>query len=73
MNYTAKIDKSLCLGSGLCVGDSPQAFRFDENDLAEPTQGVHTVPHDHLLTVAHACPGAAISLYAEDGAPVYEP
>lgn len=70
MPYTAAVDKDVCISSGVCVADAPAAFRFDDDELAEPTHAVPALPDDVLLAVARGCPSGAISLTDEHGAPV---
>jgi ferredoxin len=68
--YTAAVDKDVCISSGRCVADAPTAFRFDDEELAEPTPAFPPLPDDELLAVARACPSGAVSLSDEHGAPV---
>jgi ferredoxin len=56
------IDKQSCLSSGRCITAAPEAFRFDDDYLAEPTEGAQRLPEDRLRAVARACPGLAIAL-----------
>jgi ferredoxin len=66
MEYRVAIDKDVCMSSGRCVLDEPEAFRFDEDQLAEPTAGVGTLAYDRLRAVLDACPSGAIRLYRGD-------
>jgi ferredoxin len=68
--FTAAVDKDRCISSGLCVADAPAAFRFDDDELAEPTHATPPLGDDELLAVARACPAGAISLTDEHGAEV---
>jgi len=68
MGYTVTVDKDLCLSSSRCVLDEPDAFRFDHDELAEPTETAGSLPADRLVAAARACPSGAIRLHG-DGAP----
>lgn len=66
MEYRVHIDKEVCMSSGRCVLDEPEAFRFDADQLAEPTAGVATLAEGRLRAVLGACPSGAIRLYQGD-------
>ena len=66
MEQRVYIDKDECMSSGRCVLDEPEAFRFDADQLAEPTAGVATLAEDRLLAVLDACPSGAIHRGRED-------
>jgi ferredoxin len=55
-----EVDKESCLSSGRCVDSEPAAFRFDADELAEPTERVRELPAERLLAVIHGCPANAI-------------
>lgn len=67
MGYSVKIDRDSCISSGTCVADAPDAFTFDETDIAAPIPGVADLPDDRLLRLARNCPSGAILLYDGDG------
>jgi ferredoxin len=67
MGYTAKVDRQLCIGAGACVAEAPEAFGFDEENIAEVLPGVAELEDEKLLEVARACPATAILLYDEEG------
>lgn len=67
MGYTVTVDKNLCLSSSRCVLDEPEAFRFDRDELAEPTETAGELPEDRLIAAARACPSGAIRLHRDDG------
>jgi ferredoxin len=56
------VDKQSCLSSGRCVETAPEAFRFDEDFLAEATDRALALPEAKLDAIARACPGLAIHL-----------
>ena len=51
MGYSVSIDREACISSGNCVADSPDAFDFDDDDIA-------TVKEDGARAAARrpACP-----------------
>lgn len=75
MSLTARVDKDLCMSSGTCVTDHPEAFRFDDDQIAETTPAADTQPDDVLRDAAQRCPAGAILLTDEAGTPVdpFEP
>jgi ferredoxin len=66
MEYTVIIDKDVCMSSGRCVLDEPDAFRSDADQLAEPIAGAAPLPADRIRAVVGACPSGAIRLYRGD-------
>lgn len=70
MPVTVSVDKELCISSGKCVADAPQAFRFDGDEIAEPVDMAPSVPTHRLLDVARNCPSGAITVYGEDAGPL---
>jgi ferredoxin len=67
MGYTPRVDRELCIGAGACVAESPQAFGFDEENIAVVLPGAVELADESLLEVARACPATAIFLYDEEG------
>jgi ferredoxin len=67
VGYTAKVDRQACIAAGACVSDSPKAFGFDEENIAEVLPGAEELSDDRLLLVARACPATAILLYDDEG------
>jgi ferredoxin len=65
--YSASIDRDACISSGNCVADSPEAFDFDDDDIAVVKDGVTELPDDRLLRVARNCPAGAIVLRDAEG------
>lgn len=66
MEYRVHIDKDVCMSSGRCVLDEPEAFKFDPDQLAEPTAGVLALGEGRVRAVVDACPSGAIRLYQDD-------
>lgn len=67
MGYTVKIDPEVCISSGTCVADAPEAFGFNEDGVAEPGRGVAELSDERLLRIARNCPSGAILVYDEEG------
>jgi ferredoxin len=67
MGYSVSVDRDSCISSGNCVADSPDAFDFDDDDIAVVKDGAAELPHDRLLRVARNCPAGAIVLRDDDG------
>jgi ferredoxin len=66
VEYSFEVDKDVCMSSGRCVLDEPDAFRFDADQLAEPTRAATVLPEDRMLAVVRACPSGAIRLCRGD-------
>lgn len=62
-----RIDKDRCISSGMCVGDAPDAFTFDDDELAEATPVARTTDLARLLAIARNCPGQAIIVEPDAG------
>ncbi len=58
------VDKELCVSSGRCIADVPEAFAFDAEELAEVTPGAQAVDPQRLRAAARNCPGRAITVTA---------
>jgi ferredoxin len=67
MGYSVSIDREACISSGNCVADSPDAFDFDDDDIAMVKDGVSELLNERLLRVARNCPAGAIILRDDDG------
>jgi ferredoxin len=68
MGYLVSIDRDACISSGNCVADSPDAFDFDDDDIAMvKAEGASQLSDDRLLRVARNCPAGAIILKDADG------
>ena len=67
MGYSVSIDRDACISSGNCVADSPEAFDFDDDDIAVVKEGVSALSDERLLRVARNCPAGAILLKDADG------
>jgi len=68
MGYSVSIDREACISSGNCVADSPDAFDFDDEDIAMVKEdGVKQLLDDRLVRVARNCPAGAIIVCDADG------
>ncbi len=67
MAHIPVIDDAACLAHGDCAELAPDVFRIE--DVATV---IGTAPSDQLVSIAEACPAAAISVIdAETGEQVY--
>jgi len=59
----ATVDKSNCIGCGLCEGTCPQVFRLGEDGLSEAyTNPIPTEYNDTAQEAADGCPAEAITI-----------
>ncbi len=61
-----RIDRTLCVGFGDCVKESPEAFSLDEENVvvfATPD----AVAREALLRACASCPVDALTVWGEDG------
>lgn len=56
------VDKTLCVGCGMCAGACPAGFRLGEDGLAEGCGELPATILDDAWQVAEDCPVGAISL-----------
>ena len=62
-----EIDQSLCLSSGKCVGDAPEVFAFDADEIAYVVTEQHDLDDRTVLRIARSCPGQAVIVRDESG------
>jgi len=67
MGLTVVVDQNLCMSSGKCLGDAPEAFFFGDNELAHATPDAGSLDEAHLVAIARNCPGQAITVTGEGG------
>jgi ferredoxin len=67
MGYSVSIDRDACISSGNCVADSPDAFDFDDEDIAMVKDGAAALSDERLLRIARNCPAGAIILRDAEG------
>ena len=61
-----RIDRTLCVGFGDCVKESPQTFALDEENVAI-FASPDSVARDALLRACDSCPVDALTVWDEDG------
>jgi ferredoxin len=64
-----RIDRTLCVGFGDCVKESPESFTLDEENVAifvTPEAAAREV----LLRACASCPVDALTVWEEDGTQV---
>ncbi|MGP4052532.1 ferredoxin [Streptomyces sp. 2A115] len=62
MTTTLRVDKSACIGSGLCAAMHPQLFRLADDGFGEPVRHELTDADaiESAQDVAACCPGEAV-------------
>jgi ferredoxin len=61
-----RIDRTLCVGFGDCVKESPEAFALDDDNVAIFTTP-DAVAREALLRACASCPVDALTVWGEDG------
>jgi len=59
------VDKSTCIGSGVCAGTAPGRFVLDEQQRSGPVEA-EIAPDETVRDAAACCPVEAISLVDAD-------
>ena len=59
--YRIAVDRSVCQGSGLCVGMAPEFFALDGTYRSAPLQEIVDAD-DAVLDAAECCPTEAITI-----------
>ncbi len=67
MGLRLQIDTDSCVSSGKCVADHPDAFGFDDNELAVVLTAAGALSDEAKLKAARRCPSGAILLFDADG------
>ena len=69
MGYRARVDHDVCVSSGACVLEAPEAFAYQDGPeaLAVVLPGAADLTDERLVEVAGFCPVGAISVRDEDG------
>ncbi|MFE6777870.1 ferredoxin [Streptomyces sp. NPDC057702] len=71
--WRIEVDQGVCIGSGLCAGEAPAAFRLGAARRSEPVTA-EVAASERVLDVAESCPVEAISIrLARDGEAVFPP
>jgi ferredoxin len=64
--WRVRIDRLLCVGFGDCVTAAPDAFRLDDEGIAEFVEPC-TIERERLITACEACPVDALTIWDADG------
>ncbi|MFD9791215.1 ferredoxin [Streptomyces sp. NPDC059070] len=71
--WHVEVDRSVCIGSGMCVNTAPGGFALDTARQSRP-QAPDTDANEQVLAAAEGCPVEAISITLRDsGEPVFPP
>ncbi len=66
MGYCISINIDDCMSSGKCVADFPQAFEFDDDELAS-LANPSALSDDDMIRAALNCPSRALVVTDDDG------
>ncbi|MDI3389661.1 ferredoxin [Streptomyces sp. B-S-A8] len=71
--WQVEVDRSLCIGSGMCVNAAAEAFRLDAARQSHPVSE-ETDADEEVLAAAEGCPVEAIAITVlGTGEPVFPP
>jgi len=70
MGLRLQIDNNSCVSSGKCVADHPNAFGFDDDELAVVLTAASELSDEAKIKAARRCPSGAILLFTASGEPV---
>lgn len=71
--WRVTVDRRVCVGSGLCAGLAPEAFRLDPARRSHPVPGVAEAS-ERVREAAEMCPVEAIAIVrADTGEAVFPP
>ncbi|MBC3981469.1 ferredoxin [Streptomyces sp. AC536] len=70
--WQIEVDQGRCIGSGLCVGETPDVFRLGATRRSEPI-AAEVDAGERVLDAAESCPVEAITLRLGSGEPVFPP
>ncbi|MEW2575315.1 ferredoxin [Streptomyces syringium] len=71
--WHVEVDRSVCVGSGMCAGIAPWAFRLDTARQSHPAEPEADAAGP-VLAAAESCPVEAITLRTlDDGVAVFPP
>ena len=63
MSYRVGVEVEMCISSGRCVAERPDAFRFDDDEVAEVVPGAPVLPDQVQRDLVRACPSGALQLF----------
>jgi ferredoxin len=64
---SVQVDQERCISAGRCLSDVPEAFAFNDDELAQVLPGAGQVELRRLEEVARNCPGQAITISVTGG------
>ncbi|MEU6124126.1 ferredoxin [Streptomyces sp. NPDC047123] len=70
--WHVEVDRSVCIGSGMCVLTAPGRFELDTARQSHPV-AAETDANEKVLEAAEGCPVEAITLTLTDGGEVVFP
>ncbi|MCX4677525.1 ferredoxin [Streptomyces sp. NBC_01433] len=59
--WHVEVDRSVCIGSGMCVNHAPEGFRLDSARQSHPAEASSDA-NEKVLAAAEGCPVEAITL-----------
>ncbi|WP_306320845.1 MULTISPECIES: ferredoxin [unclassified Streptomyces] len=59
--WHVEVDRSVCIGSAMCVNTAPDEFRLDSARQSHPTEA-EADANERILAAAEGCPVEAITL-----------
>ena len=65
MTFRIEIQSDDCMSSGKCVADYPNAFMFDEEELASLIPN-EPLTDQEMVKIARTCPSRAILVFEEN-------
>jgi ferredoxin len=65
MTFRIEVISDDCMSSGKCVADYPNAFMFDEEELASLIPNA-SLTNQEMIKVARNCPSRAILVFDEN-------
>ncbi|MEV0263743.1 ferredoxin [Streptomyces sp. NPDC050617] len=60
MTWHIDVDRSVCIGSGICAGTAPELFRLEGERARAVQEDIE--PQEGALDVADSCPALAITI-----------
>lgn len=63
---TVEIDRTLCIGSGSCVGLAAEIFEIDEQNLVRFQEKTPDIDPERLKEACAVCPVDALRVYDGD-------
>ncbi|MFE2379149.1 ferredoxin [Streptomyces sp. NPDC059398] len=71
--WRVEVDRSVCIGSGMCVNHAPDGFALDTARQSHP-RSPETDANEQVLAAAEGCPVEAITItLLESGETVFPP